>query len=429
MVTRTTNEAGQEVEQVTYKSSGVKPEDLLSAFRNSYNPRVVVTVDMLATGTDVRPLEIVMFMRDVKSRIFYEQMKGRGVRVIERDDLQRVTPDAIQKDRFVIVDCIGVAENDLADSPPLERQPTVAFSKLLDAVKFGSTDPEILSSLASRLARLDRQISHADREALAITGGGHSLQEIVSGIVEALDPDRQAGAVRETFSLAPEAEPTPEQLAQTQRELLKAAALPLARNPELQKHILDLRRQLDQTIDAVSKDEVTFSGFSPEARDKARSLVTSFEAFIEAHRDEITALQVLYSRPYRQRLRFADIKALAQAIEAPPRRWTADQLWRAYEALERSKVRGAPTRVLTDIVSLVRFALKQDDELVPFAEQVAERFEGWLSMQEIAGRRFTPEQRGWLELIRDHVAASFAIEMGDLDLAPFAQQGGAGRAY
>ena len=149
---------GQEIEEVSYKSSGVKPEELLSGFRNSYNPRIVVTVDMIATGTDIKPLEIVMFLRAVKSRNFFEQMKGRGVRVISDTDFQAVTPDAKSKTHFVLVDCVGVCEQELSDARPLERKPSVSLEKLLQAVAFGSTDPEILSSLASRLVRLDRKL-------------------------------------------------------------------------------------------------------------------------------------------------------------------------------------------------------------------------------------------------------------------------------
>src|SRR5581483_2696168 len=133
-------------------------------------------------------------------------------------------------------------------------------------------------------------------------------------------------------------------------------------------------------------------------------------------------------RPYAKRLRLKDIKDLAAAIEAPPRRWTGETLWAAYEAVERDKVRGSGGKTLTDLVALVRFALQQEQELVPFPEQVRQRFAGWLALQEMQGRRFTDEQRGWLELIRDQVAASMGIDIEEFDYAPFAQHGGAGRA-
>jgi len=137
---------------------------------------------------------------------------------------------------------------------------------------------------------------------------------------------------------------------------------------------------------------------------------------------------VLYAKPYGQRLRFEDIRALADAIQAPPRQWTPERLWQAYETLFVSRVRGAPAKVLTNLVSLVRFALEHD-ALVPFPDLVSERFEGWVAKQEQQGGRFTPEQRQWLDAIRDHIAANLEITTEDLDYAPFVQRGGLGAAH
>ncbi|MEX0749317.1 MAG: type I restriction-modification enzyme R subunit C-terminal domain-containing protein [Dehalococcoidia bacterium] len=414
---------------MTYKASGQKPEDLLSAFRNSYYPRIVVTVDMLATGTDIKPLEVVMFMREVKSRIFFEQMKGRGVRVIDSHTLKGVTPDAEAKTRFVIVDAVGLCESNLTDTRPLDRKPAVPLQKLIQAVSFGSTDPDVLSTLAGRLARLDRQISAEDRKKLTDLADGKKPGDIAAGIVEALDPDLQREVARAEAGLAQDAEPSPEQIEAAARRLLGAAAAPLATNPGLRNEIVAMKQRYEQTIDTVSKDFVLFAEFSDEARERARTIVTSFEAFIRENKDEITALQVLYSRPYKERLRFADIKALADTLSAPPRNWVPEQLWRAYEILDQSKVRGAGGRMLTDIVSLVRFALQQDGELLPFAEDVEARFERWLAMQEVAGHAFTLEQRAWLERIRDHVAGGLMIAADDFEYSPFVQEGGLGKAY
>ena len=420
---------GEEYE-VTYKSSGLKAEDLLSSFRNAYLPRIVVTVDMIATGTDIKPLEVVMFLRAVKSRTFFEQMKGRGVRVIDDTDLRAVTPDAGSKTHFVVVDCVGICEQALTDSRPLERQPTVPFHKLLQAVGFGSTDSDILSSLAGRLARLDRQLGSQERQVLERTAGGATLKSITSALVEALDPDRHIKAARAAAGLAEGQEPSDEQVEAAAQELLRQAAAPLATSPALRDQLVQMKQRFEQTIDTVSKDVVLEAAFSEAAREKASELVTSFEQFIHDNKDEITALQVLYSRPYAERLRFTDIKALADAIEAPPRSWTPEALWRAYETLDQAKVRGASDRrLLTDIVALVRFALRQEEELAPFPEQVEQRFQEWLAQQESAGRTFTNEQHWWLENIRDHIASSFSIDMGDFSDVPFAQRGGAGKVY
>ena len=373
-------------QKITYKTTGVKPEDLLSSFRNSYNPRIVVTVDMIATGTDIKPVEVVFFMRNVRSRNFFEQMKGRGVRTISATDFNAVTPDARNKDRFVIVDAVGVTKTDLSDSFTLDRKPTVPFDKLLDLVSMGDRDPEVLSSLASRLARLDRHLTPGDREAIEDASHGVPLQTLVSSLVNAADSDVALDAARQATG---EDDPPESAVAEARRQMLEDAARPFAANPDLRQRLVDIHRSYEQTIDTVSADSLIKAGFSD---DQARTIVRSFWEYIEENRDEITALQVLYERPYRQRLSYADIKALADALVSPPRSWTTERLWEAYRQLDRSKVRGSGQRTLADIVSVVRYTISGADELAPFAEGVHERFRGRLAMQETAGRAFTQEQ-------------------------------------
>jgi len=414
---------GTEVEEFVYKNIGaVTAEELLTSFRNSYFPRIAVSVDMIATGTDVRPLECVMFLREVKSRNLFEQMKGRGARVVTTTDLKAVTPDAEAKTHFIIVDAVGVCETDLVDTHPLEKKPSVSFEKLLDAVAFGNREKDVLSSLASRLARLDRQLNKDDQKIITELAGGQSLSAITRGLVDALDPD--AGS---TATPGCEGSDTATPGCEMESTGRSACATVLATNPALRNKLIELKKSYEQTIDTVTKDEVLEAGFSAAAKDKARSVVESFEKFIQEHKDEITALQILYSRPYSQRLTLKGIKDLASSIEKPPRGWTPQVLWRAYETLEKSKVRGAGGKVLADIVSLVRFALHQDNELRPFHDQVNERFAQWIAQQEKKGRKFTDEQRHWLDAIRDHIAASFAIEMEDFDYVPFMQRGGLGK--
>jgi type I restriction enzyme, R subunit len=423
---------GTEVEEFVYKNIGaVTAEELLTSFRNSYFPRIAVTVDMIATGTDVRPLECVMFLREVKSRNLFEQMKGRGARVVTTTDLQAVTPDAEAKTHFIIVDAVGACETDLVDTHPLEKKPSVSFEKLLDAVAFGNREKDVLSSLASRLARLDRQLKKEDQKVIADLAGGQSLSAITRSLVDALDPDAGSTATPGCAEASDTATPggVPQDTARSGCvTLLDAAAKPLATNPALRNKLIELKKSYEQTIDTVTKDEVLEAGFSAAAKEKAQSVVESFEKFIQDHKDEITALQILYSRPYSQRLTLKGIKGLASAIEKPPRGWTPQVLWRAYETLEKSKVRGSGGKVLADIVSLVRFALHQENELRPFHDQVNERFAQWLAQQEKNGRKFTDEQRQWLEAIRDHIATSLAIQIDDFDYVPFAQRGGLGKA-
>ena len=409
--------------KITYKTTGAKPEDLLTSFRNSYNPRIVVTVDMIATGTDIKPVEVVFFMRNVRSRSFFEQMKGRGVRTISATDFNAVTPDAHNKDRFVIIDAVGVTETELSDSYTLDRKPTVPFDKLLDLVSMGDRDPDVLSSLAGRLARLDHHLTPRDREVIEDASQGVPLRDLVSGLVDATEPDAALEAARHATG---QDDPSESAVADARKQLLEDAARPFASNPDLRQRLVDIHRSHEQTIDNVSADSLIEAGFSDG---QAMTIVQSFQEYIEENRDEITALQVLYERPYRQRLSYADIKALADALVSPPRSWTTERLWEAYRQLDRSKVRGSGQRTLADVVSVVRYAIGGADELAPFAEGVRERFQGWLTMQETAGRAFTEEQIRWLEDIRDHIAGSVSMEMSDFQYAPFSQQGGLGKAH
>lgn len=418
-------------QKITYKTTGTKPSVLIQDFRTRYMPRIAVTVDMIATGTDIRPVEIVMFMRSVKSRVLFEQMKGRGVRVIKRDELKGVTPEALAKTHFVVIDCVGVTDSELADTQPLERQPTIPLKRLLETIAAGSTHPDVLSSVAGRLARLDRECSREERKALQEIAGGVLLSQIAGAIVAALDPDEQVKKAREIFGLAAPAEPTEAQLTQAADTLAAAAVAPLATRPELRKKLQDLRASHDQIIDHLSKDELLAekTGFSKEAQDHALALVSSFEKFLAENKDEIDALQFFYSVPHRERLRYKDVKALAEAIQAPPRSWTPEALWNAYELLARDKVRKVSgQRLLADIVSLVRFALHQKAELRPYADEVRERFEGWMAQQGNKGRKFDEQQARWLEMMRDHIATSLEVEMDDFDYAPFVEAGGLGRA-
>lgn len=254
---------------------------------------------------------------------------------------------------------------------------------------------------------------------------GIALGDLVHQITDALNPDLQhTAAVAEAGT----ENPTPEQVAATAERMIKEAVQPIAGNSELRQKLVDVRRSYEQVIDTASKDKVISGEFSSEAADRARDQTKSFREFIEANKDEITALQVLFSQPYGGGLTYADIKELAQAIKRPPHRWTAGLLWEAYETLDASKVRGSGHRVSTDLVSLVRHALGHTDELVAYPDLVAERFEAWLQQQATLGRYFTEEQVAYLRLIKDHIAGSLAVAPADLQNPPFSTHGGLGKA-
>ena len=666
-----------------------KSEDLIQEFRTSPQLRIAVTVDMIATGTDIKPLECLLFLRDVRSRVYFEQMKGRGTRVLTPTDLQSVSgAEAKAKTHFIIVDAVGVCESDKTESRPLERKPTVAFEKLLLGVALGKRDEDSLTSLAGRLARLDRELTPAQQKEVTTTSGGHTLSQMSAALLKAFDPDEVEAASRrlladeealrtETIAkffdphaplditranlphwlqdgatyfitfrlvdslpreklekwakdreawLTAHPEPVSEedwreyhekfsatierwldqgsgscllelpecreivenalkffngqryQLGEfvvasnhihvlvtpfaghdlsdllhswksfTAKELIKAeeasrrlqpwwdelhsrrlatafeqsparyASLQFQRpvwqkesfdhivrspaslkkfedyirahkesgsgvsplgspldlyseeaerkrrdaastslittacapfdKPALRNLLAKVKQESEQTIATSVLDEVLEQGFSGAAKDKAAALAKSFRDYIEQHQAEITALQILYSRPYAQRLTEKMLKELEKKLREQHAAWTEDNLWNAFAATAPDKVQGrTQAGRFADLVSLVRFALEQQPLLKPFADTVSERFDQWLRTRDQAAAAqletsnlkpetaepgsiaFSPAQLSWLRAIRDHIATSLSIELDDLDYTPFHQEGGLGKAH
>ncbi|MGC4874969.1 DEAD/DEAH box helicase family protein [Micromonospora sp. DT43] len=393
--------------KITY--SARDPKGQLQAFRTSASLRIAVTVDMIATGTDVKPLECIFFMRDVRSASYFEQMKGRGARTIAAADFQAVTPDATEKTRFVIIDAVGVTEHDFVD-PPLNREKGVSLKQLLDkAAALTLTEAEV-ATLASRLAALELQLTPAEQAELDQVAGT-PVRDIVRGLVDAVDPDIQAKAT----ALAPDP-------AAAIQGLLDAAVRPLAANPQLRQRILELRQAHDRVIDEVSVDTLV-DAYGVVDTSRARSIVESWREYLDEHRNEITAIQLLTEARDRP-ISFTDIQELADRINRPPHNWTPDLLWSAYEALDAGRVRHSDRHTLTDLVSLIRFAVGDDDRLVPYGDQVRERYAAWLLQQQQAGAIFSDAERWWLDRMVEVIAVSAGIRPDDLENAPFTERGG-----
>ncbi|MGB7882850.1 MAG: type I restriction-modification enzyme R subunit C-terminal domain-containing protein [Nitrososphaeraceae archaeon] len=411
--------------KITYRTTGEKPENLIKSFRNSYYPRIAVTVDMMSTGTDIKPLECLIFMRDVKSRIYFEQMKGRGSRIINSTDFNAVTPDAKNKTHFVIVDAIGVSESNKSDIITLERKKGVSFDKLLNSIPY-ARDEDTLTSLAGRLSRFDTELEKKDREQIEQIAG-KPMKHIIGDLLEAHDPDKQIEKAKKTFNVK---EPTDEQIRKVSQQLINEACDPFD-SPNLRNAIIEIKRRNEQIIDTVTIDSVIAAEYDNTAKEKSKTLINTFEKFIEDNKNELIALQIIYSKTYKDRhLAFEDIKELAEAIRKPPYLLDTDVLWKAYENLEKSKVRKTrPERLPTDMISLIRFATGQEEELEPFSETVNEKYEEWLAKQERLGKKFTDEQLKWLHMIKNHISTSLLIDMEDFELSPFYGKGGAFRVY
>lgn len=404
--------------KITYRVSGIDPETLIAQFRNQYNPRIAVSVDMIATGTDIKPVEVLIFLRDVKSALYFEQMKGRGVRTINPADLTNVTPDAHTKDRFVLIDAVGVTESSKTIAPPLEREPKIAFNRLLEQVASGRNDPDVVSTLAARLATLDRKLSDADRSRLVLATGGQTLHDIAATLIGSLDNDRiQDTTVR---TLPPPVTKT--KLDETAKKL-RAEALRVFDEPKLRKLLVELKTQSEVSIDVFSRDAVISTGFDEKA---ATELTKRFRQFLDENQDQVTALTILYGKPYAaRRLTYASLEELRAALARPPWLLEPIAIWQAYKRLSKGAIKSQPGRVLTDIVALVRYALGKQENLAPLSAEMAGRFNLWLGREKTQGRVYTPEQLGWLEAVRDHLAANIDLDLRDLQELPrFAERGG-----
>ena len=419
------NDDGTESEITEWvRTSNLTPDEILANFRNSFYPRIAVTVDMISTGTDVKPVECVFFLRNVKSAGYFQQMKGRGVRVISPDKLRTVTPSAKAKERFIIVDAVGVCEQDKTDSQTLNRKPAATLEELLNYVAQGGTDPEALTTLAGRLARMQHEFSPSQLTELKEIADGKSFADLSSDLLNACDPEAQIEAAKKLPGVT--AEPTEQEIKTAAEQLAQAAVTPFLK-AALRRRILEICAQNEQTIDRHTIDAVLYAGFDASAVEKAQAKVMNFRAWIEEHKSELTALQVLYAGTRPLKLSLKDLRQLKDALARPPLAATPTQLWRAFQAVDADRVKGSGGEVLTDLVNLVRHALIPALTLVPYREGLRERYQAWLK-ERAAADTFTAEQREWLDRMAEHIATSLTVAPEDFEDGWFGQHGSLGRA-
>lgn len=424
------NEGNNFCKKITYQTTE-DPKSILASFRNDYYPRVAVTVDMIATGTDVKPLECLLFMRDVKSRNYFEQMKGRGTRTLGIDDLKKVTPSVTtNKTHFVMVDAIGVCKSLKTESRPLERKKSVSVKDLMMSVAMGARDEDTLTSLANRITRIEKEITPAERQKFTELAGGKTINQAVHDLLNAFDPDKVEAQARVQFGLDEQAKPTEEQTLAAGETLVEKAA-DIFNKAELRTYIENVHKSHEQVIDVVNIDQVKFTGWNKDAKAEAEATIQSFREFIEKHKNEITALKIFYNQPYaRKELTYRMIKELYEALQQPPHRLTIEKLWNAYTQLAPKKVKSiSTTRKLIDIISLLRYELNIDSELQPYADTVNRNFRDWVFSKNAGHVQFTEEQMDWLRMIKDHIATSVNIDPDSFEYAPFDGRGGVGKLY
>ena len=401
--------------KITYTARDAK--SLLQKFRNSPTLRIAVTVDMIATGTDVKAIECVFFMRDVRSRTYFEQMKGRGARTINPADFQALTPDAKVKHHFVIVDAVGVTEHPYVDAAPVDQKPTIPLKKLLErAANFSITEDEV-TTLGSRLARLETLLTPQENEEIRRLAG-EPLTAITGRLLTLADPDVLAEIDERATS-----DPNGQSPAEALKAYIEEVVTPLAGNAPLRQRLLEMRATHDLSYDEETKD-VLLSAAPVIDTERAREVISNWRQYIEDNKDEITLIQVLYSQPKGSKLTFDEISEMASKIQAPPRSWSIGLIWNAYEALDADHVKKSARHTATDLVTLIRYTLGLDDNLTPYADVIEARYVNWLAQQAQAGVEFTDDQRWWLDRIKDSFIQSAEFKIEDLEMAPFTERGG-----
>lgn len=392
------NQGNDFCKKITYNVSGANPEDLIKEFRATPFPRIAVTVDMIATGTDIKPIEVIIFMRDVQSEIYYEQMRGRGVRTINPTDLMQITPNAGYKSRFVLIDAVGVTESKKNASQPLDREKKLPFKKLLEQVSLGRDDDEALQTLAARLSAMALSPKFTPEDDQKIQQiSGQDIKQLANTLLDAADPDKLANK-------------TPQQQADIKAAAVKPFSSLLLRTALEDKHT----RATTMLIDDYNADKITHFAQSDTW---AAGLTKNFADFIARNKDGIEALSIIYGQSYaKRRLTYDMIRDLVDRLMLVKPPMSMQELWRAYAVLKKDKVRGVkdPAKILTNIIQLVRFALGYDEILESFDAVAQARFNLWLGRQKKMGTEFTAQQLAWLTQIKDYISANGYMQPADV---------------
>ncbi|MBE6376823.1 MAG: restriction endonuclease subunit R, partial [Lentisphaerae bacterium] len=302
-------------------------------------------------------------------------------------------------------------------------KPSVSLKELMMNIVLGARDEDTLTSLANRIIRLNSQMSKGEKKTFEMQVG-ISAGKLAEDLLNAFDEDILTKKAQEKFSVS---EPTAEQIAEVKSEEIKNAVQPIL-NPEGRECIENIRRSHEQIIDNVNLDTVTFAGFDTQQTANAERVISTFKQFIEENKDELLALRIIYSQPYKDRpMVIAQLKGLYAKLTA--KGVTVERLWDCYGILKPEKVKHGTMAQLTDLISIVRFELGYADKLEPFADRVNYNFMQWTLKRNAGAVHFTEEQMEWLRLIKDHIVSSLSIVPDDLDYTPFDHKGGLGRFY
>ena len=383
----------QFVQKITYSAGDSNA--LIRSFRNDKDFRIAVTVTLVATGTDVKPLEVVMFMRDVESQPLYIQMKGRGVRTIGDDNLREVTPNAFSKDCFYLVDAVGVTEHEMSIPTGTGEAPSqvITLKQLLERISHGELPDEYLKLLAGRLSRIHNKAKEEERSKFEQLAGA-GMADIATNIYQALESGNLPPYVNVN-------EPNTER---------KGLVRPLAVHPEARHCLLVLNAGFVKILDP-GEDNLIEKGFSQE---EARETTKAFEEYLEDHKDEIEALRIIYNNTG-EPLTYSMLKELQRTLEEFNHKFRASQLWNNYSILNPGVVSKFSSKdekqALTNIIQLVRYAMHITPKLRSLPSMAAQRFELWCGQ---AQRPLTDTQKKIIRQVVSYIVTNGSTTLKDV---------------
>lgn len=381
------------VQKITYSAGD--SNELIRQFRNDKDFRIAVTCTLVATGTDVKPLEVVMFMRDVESLPLYIQMKGRGVRTIGDEQLRNVTPNAFSKDCFYLVDAVGVTEHEKTIPTATDESTTkiITLKELLERISHGYFPDEYLKRLAATLARIYNKADDSQRKEFARLSHD-DMKELSARIYDAL----------EKGTLPP--------FVSTEKPNLERKGLvsPLANHADARRYLLILAAGFVNTL-MPGEDTLISKGFSI---DEAKCTTEAFEEFCRENADEIEALRIIYNNEG-EPITYSMLKELEHKLKMANNHLAPKQIWNSYAILSPSKVKRSTTKeesdALTNIIQLVRFAFRQIERLDSVVTTSKQYFNLWLGQNQ---REITDKQREVISRIVDYIASNGACTVRDI---------------
>lgn len=383
------------VQKITYSAGNT--DQLIKDFCNEKRFRIAVTVTLVATGIDIKPLEVVMFMRYVKSQLLYEQMKGRGVRTIGDDVLRNVTPNAFSKDLFFLVDAVGVTEGEHTIPQPQGGQPPVpSLEKLLEMIVHGDVSDDNLWLLSQRISRINARYEDKERDKFCALAG-ISMEKLALRIAQAVLPGEG------NITLPPY---TDINQPNTERKTLVQE---LVLHVEARRYLLELNKGYINTLQP-GEDTLISKGFTME---EAQQTVDAFEQYIQTHKDEIEALQIIYSgKPLNRKM----LEVLAETLQNANARFEPHRLWNSYALVQPDQVKHFKNEereqrnLLTNIIQLVRFAYKQINRLDTLSATANQYFNLWCGQ---AQRSLTQEQIDIFRHIKDYIVSNGSCDIDE----------------